>query len=64
MTNDEAKRELNEIRALIIKWQNDTFPSCVAGDFLSVDVSVVDMAIEVIEENAKLKKALAECAGY
>ena len=66
MDAKEAKSELNEIRMLINKWQDDTYPSCVARDFMSIDVSVVDKSIEALEkvpvleaENARLGHLLA-----
>ena len=60
MTNEEALKYFKDAYQQVASYQANSTPR----PQIAVMGQAFGKAIEVIEENAKLKKALAECAGY
>ena len=60
MTNEEALKYFKDAYQQVASYQANSTPH----PQIAVMGQAFGKAIEVIEENAKLKQALAECAGY
>ena len=60
MTNDEALKYFKDAYQQVASYQANSTPS----PQIAIMGQAFEKAIEALEENAKLKQALAECAGY